>query len=84
VEHIVHVPDYRPSGGLQFSWDDDFEIAVSVSSTEVTIKANRAGLVTLARHLLTLAQEGVHEGAHLHMTADQEIESKVHLILERE
>jgi hypothetical protein len=83
VEHIVHVPDYHPGAGLRFSWDDDFEIAMSVSSTEVSIKANRAGLVTLARHLLTLAQDGVHEGAHLYMTADQEIDANVDLILER-
>ncbi|WP_420705427.1 Imm32 family immunity protein [Streptomyces sp. NRRL F-2747] len=30
----------------------------------MVIKANRAGLTSLARHLLTLAQQGVHEGSH--------------------
>ncbi|MEU1625330.1 hypothetical protein ABZ746_08345 [Streptomyces sp. NPDC020096] len=83
MDYIVHVPEYHSGDGLRFSWDDDFEITVSVSFTEVSIKANRAGLVTLARHLLTLAQDGVHEGTHLHLTADQEIDSNVDLILER-
>lgn len=83
MEHIVHVPDYRSGGGLLLSWDENFEIAVSVSGAEVAIKANRAGLVSLARHLLTLAQDEVHEGAHIHLTADQEIESDHDLILER-
>lgn len=45
--------------------------------------ANRAGLVSLARQLLTLAQEDAPSGAHLHLTAGQEIESAVGLILER-
>ncbi|MGW4517167.1 Imm32 family immunity protein [Streptomyces sp. NPDC004393] len=83
MEHIVQVPDYRPGGGIQLSWDEDFEIAVSVSGSEVSIKANREGLVSLARHLLTLAQDQVHGGAHIHLTADQEIDSDHDLILER-
>ncbi|MFI1165379.1 hypothetical protein ACH4UM_17645 [Streptomyces sp. NPDC020801] len=83
MEHIVQVPDYHPSKGLLLSWDEDFEITVSVSGSEVSIKANHAGLVSLARHLLTLAQDQVHEGAHIHLTADQEIESDHDLILER-
>ncbi|MGW2651971.1 Imm32 family immunity protein, partial [Streptomyces sp. NPDC001393] len=37
----------------------------------------------LARHLLTLAQDQVHEGSHIHLTADQEIDSDHDLILER-
>ena len=83
MEHIVQVPDYRPGSGILLSWDEDFEIAVSVSGSEVSIKANREGLVSLARHLLTLAQDQVHEGAHIHLTADQEIDSDHDLILER-
>jgi hypothetical protein len=83
MNRMIDVPEYRPGSGLHFAWDDDFEIELTVSSTEVSIKANRAGLTSLARHLLTLAQDGVHEGAHIHLTADQEIESDRDLIIER-
>ncbi|XVQ11526.1 Imm32 family immunity protein [Spirillospora sp. CA-255316] len=83
MEQLIVIPDYQPSEGLRLSWDEGFEIEVSVARSEVIIKGNRAGLTSLARHLLTLAQEGVRDGMHVHLTADQEIESEIDLILER-
>lgn len=83
MDRVIDVPEFRDGGGLHFIWDDNFEIELTVRSTEVVIKANRAGLTSLARHLLTLAQQGVREGSHIHLTADQEIESEIDLILER-
>ncbi|ALO91266.1 hypothetical protein SHL15_0050 [Streptomyces hygroscopicus subsp. limoneus] len=83
MDRMVDVPDYLPGRGLRFAWDEGFEIEMRVTGTEVTIKANPEGLVSLARHLLTLAQDGVNAGAHVHLTADQEIESEHDLILER-
>ncbi|WP_322778619.1 hypothetical protein [Frankia sp. Cas4] len=82
MDRVIEVPGYHPDDGLRFVWDEGFEIAVTASSTDVAIKANRAGFVSLARHLLTLAQDGVHEGAHIHLTANQEIDSDLDLILE--
>ncbi|MFD8323565.1 Imm32 family immunity protein [Kitasatospora purpeofusca] len=82
MEQVIKVPDIQPERGLQFEWEDGFEISLSATSAEVVLRANRAGLVSLARHLLTLAQEGVSSGAHVHLTADQEIESNMDLILE--
>ncbi|NJP65700.1 Imm32 family immunity protein [Streptomyces spiramenti] len=83
MEHVISTPDYRPDEGLRFSWDEGFEIFVSATQSEVLIRANRAGLTSLARHLMTLAQEEVTNGTHVHLTADQEIESEVDLILEK-
>ncbi|MFF3329271.1 hypothetical protein ACFYWX_06845 [Streptomyces sp. NPDC002888] len=83
MDRTIDVPDHRPGEALRFAWEDGFEIELKVSATEVAIKANPAGLVSLARHLLTLAQDGVTDGAHLHLTADQEIEGEHDLILER-
>ncbi|MFG2334632.1 hypothetical protein ACGFMM_34205 [Streptomyces sp. NPDC048604] len=84
MDRTIEVPEYLPDGrGLRFAWDDGFEIEVVAGSAEVLIRANPAGLTSLARHLLTLAQDGVRPGAHLHLTADQEIDSTVDLILER-
>ncbi|MET7796738.1 Imm32 family immunity protein [Streptomyces decoyicus] len=83
MDLVISVPEHRVGEGLQFAWDDDFEMEMAVGPTEVVIKANRAGLTSLARHLLTLAQQGVHEGSHIHLTADQEIEAQLDLVLER-
>ncbi|MFC9238261.1 hypothetical protein ACFTZK_17645 [Streptomyces decoyicus] len=83
MDLVMSLPEHRAGEGLQFAWDDDFEIEMEAGPTEVVIRANRAGLTSLARHLLTLAQQGVHEGSHIHLTADQEIESQIDLVLER-
>ncbi|WP_422653759.1 Imm32 family immunity protein [Kribbella sp.] len=47
------------------------------------MSANAAGLISLARHLLTLADPTAPAGSHLHLTADQELTSTFDLILER-
>ncbi|MEV0288153.1 MULTISPECIES: hypothetical protein [unclassified Kribbella] len=79
----MNVPEFDPQRGLRFEWEDGFEIGVEVVDAEVRLVANRAGLVSLARHLLTLAQDGVPSGRHMHLVADQELESSVDLIIER-
>ena len=63
----LDVPDYSPEEGLRFDWDEDFMIEVHSRNDEVVITANRAGLVSLARHLLELAQVEVPPGSHFHL-----------------
>jgi hypothetical protein len=79
----LDVPEFDPQRGLRFEWEDGFEIGVEILDSEILVTTNRAGLVSLARHLLTLAQDGVPSGHHIHLTADQEIDSSVDVILER-
>ncbi|MFC0624388.1 Imm32 family immunity protein [Kribbella deserti] len=82
MELRIEVPDCGDA--LRFEWDEGFTIAVSVDEGgQVLISANNAGLVSLARHLLTLAQDGAGPGAHLHLTAGQEIDGDHDLVLER-
>jgi hypothetical protein len=66
VKIEVEVIDYQPEVGLRLTWDDGADIEV-LASEEVVLSANTAGLVTLARHLLTLAQLGVPPGSHVHL-----------------
>jgi hypothetical protein len=79
----LSIPPYDRTSGLSYEWDEGFEIAVRVEAGEVVISANQAGLTSLARHLLTLAQTAAPDGSHLHLTAGQEIDSPLDLILER-
>jgi hypothetical protein len=64
----VEVTVYDPALGVGTWWDDGTVLRAEVwESPEktVVISGNPAGLVSLARHLLTLAQDAVPDGRHL-------------------
>ncbi|MGW0627099.1 Imm32 family immunity protein [Streptomyces sp. NPDC002758] len=50
-----------------FTWEEGARIEVRNLGGEIVVEANAAGLKTLARHLLTLAQDGTPDGTHLHL-----------------
>lgn len=63
-------------------WEDGFEMSTSVRDGEVTISANREGLVSLANILMDLADEG--SGAHIHLDEHNSLEDgSAELIIER-
>lgn len=70
---------------MRFSWDEDAAIHVVDAGGEIIVRANCDGLRTLARHLLTLAQDGVPEGAHLHLDDSAGLEpGSLAIVLERD
>lgn len=80
----IAIGSYSSEGGLRLVWEDGFEIDGSCEDGEMVIRANGPGLVSLARHLSTLAEDGVPSGSHIHLSAGQELEdSSLSLILER-
>jgi hypothetical protein len=66
MRYELEIPRYSPERGLTLVWEPGSVISVVQNDREVVLHANRAGLVSLARHLLTLAQEGVPCGHHVH------------------
>lgn len=62
----IFVPDYDEKG-LSFVWEKDFSVKCSIDNNCVTIEANKGGLISLARLLLTLAQDKVPEFDHAHL-----------------
>ena len=58
-------PDYEPDRPVPLEWDEGSEAMVRIEGDVVVLKANPAGLQSLARHLLTLAQEGVPEDTRI-------------------
>ncbi|MFB7555605.1 Imm32 family immunity protein [Streptomyces brevispora] len=67
-----------------FMWEDSARIEVRNLGTEIVIAANAAGLRNLAGHLLTLAQDGTPDGAHLHLEGSNGLaEGSASLVLER-
>lgn len=67
MNETIDVPEYSPETGLRLDWEFGFEICVSCDGAEVVLRANTAGLRSLARHLLLLAREEVPAGHHIHL-----------------
>ncbi|MDQ1236832.1 hypothetical protein QE450_004330 [Paenibacillus sp. SORGH_AS306] len=84
MEIKVTIPDYSSINGLQLDWEEDFEIFSSVENDIVTIRANSAGLISLAKHLLILAQVEVPTGSHIHLDELNSLETdSAEIILEK-
>lgn len=75
IEVSLKIPEYDRYGGVRISWVDGHEIEVSIDGREVMIAANPEGLRTLAMQLLTLAQDQVPGGNHLHLSDDSGLDS---------
>lgn len=67
IQMCVDVQKYNPDNGAVSWWDDEAICRAEVerSPASVVISGNRRGLISLARHLLTLAQEDVPGGNHM-------------------
>jgi hypothetical protein len=66
MEIKLDIPEYQVSEGLSHYWSPGFEISVVEVNGEVVIKSNKAGLLSLAVQLLSLAQDDVPSGSHYH------------------
>lgn len=79
----VEVPVYRES--FQFNWTEDFNISTSVAQGTIKIVLNKEGLLSMANHLLNLAQDEIPSGYHLHLDEHNSLtEGSVELIIEKE
>ncbi len=67
---------------MQIEWERNFSIKVGVRSDEVTLSANREGLLSLARIFAALAEEP--PGSHIHLDEHNSLEEgSAELIVER-
>ncbi|MDO7876477.1 hypothetical protein Q5H93_17160 [Hymenobacter sp. ASUV-10] len=67
MEFTITLPDYNPYVGFEFTWVDDCEIKVDLGHDGVVITGNKAGLISLAAQLLTLAQDDFGDGYDFHL-----------------
>ena len=70
----VDIADYDPASGLRFPVVPGAFIEAAQQHPEYVIRANAAGLRLLAFQLLTMAQDGVPAGSHLHFDPDASLE----------
>ena len=79
----MNVPGYSAESGVTLEWDHGFSITCTFEDGEATISGNRAGLRSLARHLLVLSQEAVPVGTHIHLDDQNALEpDSIGLVIE--
>lgn len=67
---------------MELLWEEGFSIRVGVDGDTVRLSANRAGLLSLVRHLTALA--GEEPGSHIHYDEYNSLEDgSVQLIVEK-
>ncbi len=84
MEIKIEVPDYSPERGLTSKWENGFEIETRIDNDTIVITANKEGLISLANHLLNLAQDNVPLGCHYHFDSYNSLEdSSIALIIDK-
>jgi hypothetical protein len=81
MQLVVDLPDYDPAKGLQFKWEQGCCIKVLMDDEGVTIQGNKAGLRSLANHLLTLVNRQVPLSSHIHLDSDNGLEDGSYALL---
>ena len=74
MEIKLEIPKYSSENGIKYNWTNGFEIKTKVENDAIIIKANREGLISLANHLLNLAQEEIPLGYHCHFDENNSLE----------
>ena len=62
----IEIPNPEESSGLQAVWDEEFELFLEIKEGSAILSANKAGLISLARHILLLARDEFPSGHHWH------------------
>lgn len=75
MEIKIDVPKYDPNKGIRYKWENEFEIEVRYKEGTIELIANKAGLISLANHLLNLAQDDIPSGFHLHLDESSSLEA---------
>jgi hypothetical protein len=80
----IEVEEYNDSNGLMLKWEKGFFVEVKNECDEIIISANKEGLYSFARHFLTLAQDTVKEGTHIHLDEYNSLEEEsIDLIIQK-
>lgn len=81
----IEIPEYNIENGFRFKWEENFTIRTKIENNSILISANEEGLVSLANHLLNLAQKSVPANYHIHLDDSNSLEKgSAELILQKE
>jgi hypothetical protein len=71
----LNIPEYSRERGMIFSWEDGFTIKTGATANQIFITANKEGLISLAKHLLFLAQNETPIDRHFHLDEHNSLEA---------
>ena len=79
------IPNYNQQEGIKIEWEDNFIIKTELQAGNTfRIIADKNGLISMAKHFLTLAQDGIPVGNHIHYDAWNSLEKgSVEFIIEK-
>jgi len=84
MELSISIPPFSADRGIEYKWESGFSISIRIEGDIVKLAANRLGLVSLANHLLNLAQDEVPSGYHLHFDEHNSLEDgSAELVIEK-
>ena len=63
----LEIPIYTKETGLTYEWKSDCEIVIKYENGITKLIANKEGLISLAKMLLTLAQDEVPTSCYLYL-----------------
>lgn len=67
---------------MNLQWEEGFTISVDIDRNTAVIRANREGLLSLANHMISLAEES--SGSHIHLDEYNALEEgSAELIVEK-
>lgn len=81
----INIHNYNPNQGLEIEWGESNILKAELADTLVKISGNKDGLVDLALHLLTLSQDEVPSGYHIHYDKWNRLdkESTVEIVIQK-
>lgn len=81
---VLELPDYD-GNALDVIWEDNASYTAEVFENDILIKANRQGLISMAKQMLYMAYNDLPLGSHIHYNKFfTKTESKYDLIIEKE
>ena len=84
MEIKLEIPEYNPESGINYNWEIGFNIEVKYEEGVVVLMANKAGLISLANHILNLAQDKIPVNYHLHFDESNSLEQgSIELIIQK-
>lgn len=81
---VINVNKYSKEGGIELKWESNYKIIVNNCNNELTISANREGLLSLANHMINISQLDVPIGTHIHLDEYNSLEKgSVDLVIQK-
>ena len=80
----ISLPDYDAYTGINLQWVHGAVIKTRIEDSELLLTANKEGLLSLAYHLIALAQDNVPIHKHIHYDDSNSLEAgSASIIIER-